>query len=1298
MNPNKYDEAVQNLNHEKYLLNQLKRRSINIFENNTEIEYFIPSPTTNTNNNNTLQIPQDNEIFYDCSEEDINLNQVESFLERKLSKKSRKSCLSITDSDFNENRNNEDNHKELKDINDLNISSPTISPEKDSIKSLSSNSSNSPSKNSSNRNSWYNNNHNKRLSTPSIKELSIELKRISKNETDPTFLSTTGYTDIEQQAYKELNNNTLHHHPDQQQPFPPTPENNKSNIEPQDSPYANEFQLRRSKNTFKSRKASTSSSASNSHEDQTSSHNAPNGRNLNPIVPKKLDRTIPNIPMAKSKSGDLEMDHFRYNQNYNRMNDQHRYQQQQASKQKQLPQHPIQSNHHYPQQQMHQHRQLPPKQQPQVLQNRSTTNQQSYPQLYTQQQKQKPSSHRNPSPHSQHHLYPRQSHQRQQPSNDRIQQQNPLPSKPSQKRLPSASNTNINDFMIQTPTTNSRTKHRHRVQRNDLDQSNMYFQHQQNQQQRQKQHRSPKNQAPYNFNNSIPPRSQQLHQNLDLLRSEINEFKESLNKSTDDKNDKFMENDYQNFKSQPLNNQQKSKEPSPPKNLSNSDISFDVSYQDLSTDDPLGMDKSVSPPSTENVTESPTLKVDEQKDTFEDKSIKQSTPDSSPKKEFRINVPLNQSLSPEKKITTLPSSTENIEKEFVSHSTPQVSPAKSKKLSSPPPEIASPKREEACESTPLKQSTPEAEAVPIDEVDDIFANIPTVDNDFLDYHDEEDEEDNQEIAYHPENVKILSENDIEISPKFQASPKFDDFELIEDDQFEKSNLSKKLSFHQQHKEPTNPSIKTTSKPTKVNTKLFNKGSVQIIDSNNYEEKMGLKKKKNNNIEPTTTDSSKNLKKKKSFGILSSSSPSIADNIDEKKNLKKKKSWNWLRERSSSLSSMDSNSSLNNHVQPVNNQSKPVRSVSNPESNTHNEESSISSDKENAFSRLFKKKSKINLNHVNKFNDSINSNLSNNGVVLVNEKVPSIKKKSSGLFKKRTKIKLDEALINNNDQQQQQQQDQSARLDDDKENREARKSIETSLNGHASSKLNNQIELTDLEAYNEDIDQPPTDITNLEDDPITAPVEKDENVSNDLSEQGEDQIAFNDMMKRNSLSKHQNRIFLTTRKSQQEDQQEEQQAEEHIITPKEEELNNLESSQEFETIITSEEEEEEEEELNPLEISSDLDQNKETTAELDSKNKLDIQNQLKKQIKRTSKANQPIQFTDSAFGFPLPPPSQSTIIMLDYRFPVHVERAIYRLSHLKLANPKRSLREQVLLSNFMYSYLNLVDHTLQLESE
>lgn len=45
--------------------------------------------------------------------------------------------------------------------------------------------------------------------------------------------------------------------------------------------------------------------------------------------------------------------------------------------------------------------------------------------------------------------------------------------------------------------------------------------------------------------------------------------------------------------------------------------------------------------------------------------------------------------------------------------------------------------------------------------------------------------------------------------------------------------------------------------------------------------------------------------------------------------------------------------------------------------------------------------------------------------------------------------------------------------------------------------------------------------------------------------------------------------------------------------------------------------------------------------------------------------------------------------IDYhwtRFPLVEERAIYRMAHIKLANPRRPLYCQVLLSNFMYSYL------------
>ncbi|MCJ1312507.1 hypothetical protein MMC25_006181 [Agyrium rufum] len=39
-----------------------------------------------------------------------------------------------------------------------------------------------------------------------------------------------------------------------------------------------------------------------------------------------------------------------------------------------------------------------------------------------------------------------------------------------------------------------------------------------------------------------------------------------------------------------------------------------------------------------------------------------------------------------------------------------------------------------------------------------------------------------------------------------------------------------------------------------------------------------------------------------------------------------------------------------------------------------------------------------------------------------------------------------------------------------------------------------------------------------------------------------------------------------------------------------------------------------------------------------------------------------------------------------RFSILEERAIYRMAHIKLANPRRALASQVLLSNFMYSYL------------
>lgn len=60
--------------------------------------------------------------------------------------------------------------------------------------------------------------------------------------------------------------------------------------------------------------------------------------------------------------------------------------------------------------------------------------------------------------------------------------------------------------------------------------------------------------------------------------------------------------------------------------------------------------------------------------------------------------------------------------------------------------------------------------------------------------------------------------------------------------------------------------------------------------------------------------------------------------------------------------------------------------------------------------------------------------------------------------------------------------------------------------------------------------------------------------------------------------------------------------------------------------------------------------------------------------------------------PTPPPTASGMLTADgkyvnfYRLPIHIERAVYRLSHIKLANPRRPLFEQVLISNLMFWYL------------
>lgn len=65
---------------------------------------------------------------------------------------------------------------------------------------------------------------------------------------------------------------------------------------------------------------------------------------------------------------------------------------------------------------------------------------------------------------------------------------------------------------------------------------------------------------------------------------------------------------------------------------------------------------------------------------------------------------------------------------------------------------------------------------------------------------------------------------------------------------------------------------------------------------------------------------------------------------------------------------------------------------------------------------------------------------------------------------------------------------------------------------------------------------------------------------------------------------------------------------------------------------------------------------------------------------------------------VPPGAGRAMVMYYHRFPLHIERAIYRLSHLKLANPRRPLVQQVLLSNFMYAYLDLINQGYQQQQQ
>ena len=75
--------------------------------------------------------------------------------------------------------------------------------------------------------------------------------------------------------------------------------------------------------------------------------------------------------------------------------------------------------------------------------------------------------------------------------------------------------------------------------------------------------------------------------------------------------------------------------------------------------------------------------------------------------------------------------------------------------------------------------------------------------------------------------------------------------------------------------------------------------------------------------------------------------------------------------------------------------------------------------------------------------------------------------------------------------------------------------------------------------------------------------------------------------------------------------------------------------------------------------------------------------------KKSKAEKETHKRQHSRGLSPEPPHKVLKPDIDYnwtRFSILEERAIYRMAHIKLANPRRALYSQVLLSNFMYSYL------------
>ncbi|KAG0168132.1 hypothetical protein DFQ28_005335 [Apophysomyces sp. BC1034] len=83
--------------------------------------------------------------------------------------------------------------------------------------------------------------------------------------------------------------------------------------------------------------------------------------------------------------------------------------------------------------------------------------------------------------------------------------------------------------------------------------------------------------------------------------------------------------------------------------------------------------------------------------------------------------------------------------------------------------------------------------------------------------------------------------------------------------------------------------------------------------------------------------------------------------------------------------------------------------------------------------------------------------------------------------------------------------------------------------------------------------------------------------------------------------------------------------------------------------------------------------------------------------RKSSSSSKSSSTEHLSSGPTPPKDFQLNKINQNRLPIHVERAIYRMSHIKLANPRRPLQEQVLISNLMFWYLSIISSQQQQQS-